>query len=254
MKKITTKITKSTLTLMGIGLCTSLSLWLGNGAVFAQKIPSNWSNNSYQPPKNIGKPTQTLPGGVRGGIINIIPVVPQVENTYFGVTVEAYPSFLLYIPELNPDTKYAQFTLKDKDGNEVYQSSFVLNTKNTIITVSLPKDMGLTPLEINQDYQWNFSVFSDSLRVNTAKINSSGLIKRVELPSTINNQTAGITLDKQAKLNQIRLSAESGIWYDTAANLAKLYREYPNDLDLKNDWETLLKSAKLNTLVNVSIF
>ncbi len=255
MKKLSSKNPKSSLILRGFGLLTSLAFLLSSGIVFAQKIPQTWSTNSYKPPKNIGKPTNTLPGGIRGSILSMIPVLPQVENTYFGVTKEAYPTFLIYIPELNPEIKYAKFSLKDTEGNEVYNSDFVLNTGNQIIAISLPKDAGLIPLEIGQDYEWNFLLFSDSLRINTPKMNSSGLVRRVELPSELKNQeNLPITDDKQTRLTQARLYAEAEIWYDSAANLAKLYREYPDDLDVKKDWDNLLNSAKLNGLINIPLF
>jgi Domain of Unknown Function (DUF928) len=254
VKKITFITKKILLSLIGMGLLTSLS-FLDSSLVFAQKIPPTWSTNSYKPPKNIGKPTDTLPGGVRGGTFNVIPVVPRVENSYFGVTLEAYPTFLLYIPQLTPDTKYAQFSLQDQEGNEIYQTNFVLNVSNQIITISLPDQAGLTPLEINQDYQWNFSIFSDSLRITTAKINSSGLIRRVETPSQLQSQPPNImTLDPESRLVQARLYAESAIWYDTVAKLAQLYREYPDDWEIKQDWEDLLISAQLNSLVKVPLF
>jgi hypothetical protein len=245
---------KSIFSLMTTAILTTTSCLIFEPPIFAQSVPSSWSGtaNNYQPPRNIGKPVHRLPGGVRGGeIIGLIPVLPEVEQYAFGVTVEAYPTFLIYIPSLNPEFKYAQFSLKDSQGNEIYKSDFLLNTSNQIVSISLPNEAGLIPLEINQDYEWSFSLSSDVLRISTTRMIGSGLIRRVELPLELRYQQP-LTMtanDKWSRLTRARLYAESGIWYDSAAIFAQLYREYPDDLFIREDWERLLQSAELNYLV-----
>ncbi|NOK92780.1 MAG: DUF928 domain-containing protein [Chloroflexi bacterium AL-N15] len=251
MKKLISKSYKISLSLITIGI----SLIVSNAFVFAQNIPKSWSSKFYRPPANLGTPIYTLPGGVRGELISLVPLLPVVENYRFGVTVEPYPTFLIYIPKMNISVKYAQFSLKDKDGGEIYKADFIVKNDNQIISVSLPEDAGLTPLNIDRDYQWTFSVFADSLRVDSPKMTSSGWIRRVEVPSELaSEQILPVTSDKQARINQSRLYAESGIWYDTAANLAQLYRDYPNDPEIKEDWQQLLKSAELDELLEVPLF
>jgi hypothetical protein len=231
---------------------TAISLVSLNPIIYSQTIPKNWSNTStYKPPQNIGRPINTTPGGVRGGeIVDVIPVVPEIEKQYFGVTVQPYPTFLVYIPKLNSNLKYAQFSLKDQEDKEIYKSYFILNTSHQIISISLPNEAGLIPLEIGQDYQWNLSLFTDPVDTTTLKMIGSGLIRRVEPSLQLKyQQPLARTFDKQARINQARLYAESGIWYDSVAMLAQLYREYPRDLEIEQDWETLLQSAKLNHLI-----
>ena len=40
----------------------------------------------------------------------------------------------------------------------------------------------------------------------------------------------------------------NGIWYSAVSSLAQLRNENPEDLDIKLDWETLLKSVKLEEI------
>lgn len=235
-----------------LAIATAISLVSLKSIIYAQTIPKNWSNTStYKPPQNIGRPVNTTPGGIRGGeMLDLIPVVPEIEKQYFGVTVQPYPTFLVYIPKLNSSLKYAQFSLKDGENKEIYKNYFILNTSNQIISISLPNEAGLIPLEIGQDYQWDLSLFADPVVTTTPKMISSGLIRRVEPSLQLKyQQPLARTFDKQARISQARLYAESGIWYDSVAMLAQLYREYPQDSEIEKDWETLLQSAKLNHLI-----
>ncbi|MEC4892620.1 MAG: DUF928 domain-containing protein [Oscillatoria sp. PMC 1051.18] len=223
-------------------------------SVVAQNIPERWQAQEYQPPGNIGTPTSLDRGGTRGSrltsptaIDRPIALVPTTSNQ-FGVTVNPYPSFLIYLPSSSNSQaiQEVEFRLEDGDtGEEIYTSTFKKSATPGIVTIALPAEAGLLPLEVNKLYHWSLAIVDD---LQETKGETSGWIKRVELKSPLSLQ-----LQQASPQEQARLYAEAEIWYDSLAKLAQIYRSRPDDLALASDWQKLLTSAGLEELVQASL-
>ncbi|MEC4986020.1 MAG: DUF928 domain-containing protein [Oscillatoria sp. PMC 1068.18] len=223
-------------------------------SVVAQSIPERWQAEEYQPPGNLGSPTSVDQGGTRGSRITSqnyinqpIALVPTTSN-HFGVTVNPHPHFLVYLPgsSNSQDTQQVEFRLEDGEtGEEIYTSTFKRSAPAGIVTIALPAEAGLLPLEVNKVYHWSLAI-ADDLQENKAE--AEGWIKRVTLQDSLSRQ-----LQQASPQEQARLYAEAEIWYDSVAKLAQVYRSAPNDLALASDWEKLLKAAGLEQLVQVSL-
>ncbi|HEY9597433.1 MAG TPA: DUF928 domain-containing protein [Cyanophyceae cyanobacterium] len=217
--------------------------------VLATGIPQSWEAKAYQPPINIGTPRRVAGGGTRGSSDCAMnetpkPLTALVPNNHFGVTVTAYPTFFVYMPALEPqDTpKIVEFAVEDSNKNPVYKAQFQTSGMPGILTLSLPKQAGLSPLQVNQDYRWSFSVVCDA-EDRSKDMTVGGLIRRVQLDSALNNQ-----LQQASPEQQIDLYAAAEIWHDALATLAQLRRDKPNDPMIGQKWQQLLNAVGLKNI------
>lgn len=221
-------------------------------------IPQRWENKQYQPPSGIGRPrTDSIePGGSRSGdadrLVSRNRLLVLTPSDGFGVTTLDYPTFLIYIPDRNTSdsssTKYVEFSLAERDGQEIYQTQFPITSSNKIIGITLPKQAGLNPLSVGNDYQWSLSIYDRTDSVE-ASDRSEGWISRVKMKSELADR-----LQNASELDKVRLYIQAEIWYDALAILADLYRQNPHNAELEAEWQALLNAAGLNNIHPVSLF
>ncbi len=221
--------------------------------VLAQGIPRRWEARQYKPPIGIGAPKRTEGGGTRSGNgrcpVDGKPLTALIPNSRFGVTVAAYPKFFVYMPATSPQALplLLEFRLQDRGGNAIYKSIFKSNGKPGIITLVLPAQGGVSPLKIDQDYKWSFSIICQPDE-RSQDITVEGWVRRVALNSRLNNQ-----LKQASPQQQAQLYAEEEIWQDALATLVQLRRDYPNNAAIQANWEKLLSAAGLNNLTQESL-
>ena len=232
------------------GLIAASIALIPNSVLLAEGIPQTWESNEYQPPAFIGTPEGTVGGATRGGsrkeTTSLISLTP---NNRFGVTTAAYPTFLVYLPALDQDSfHYAEFTLLDESGEEIYKVEFQTKISDSIMQVAMPTQLGLAPLEVGKNYRWSFNIYEDSYRWNRNS-KTQGWISRVELEEQLAQR-----LENSSPAVQASLYAENEIWYDAVATLAELYKENPNDPLVASDWKQLLIAVGLNQIVSASVY
>jgi hypothetical protein len=217
--------------------------------LFAKGIPQRWQVNEYQPPVGIGKPTHVEGGGTRGTFGSSClspgkPLMALLPSSHFGATVAEYPSFFVYMPALSPQRAPlpVEFVLEDKSGNEIYKATFKTSGKPGIVTLTLPTQAGLLPLEVGQDYKWSFSVICQS-DDRSKDVTVDGWVRRVELNPTLSTQ-----LKQASPQKQVELYAEAELWQDALATVVQLRRDRPSDSAVAADWAKLLSGAGLENL------
>ena len=205
---------------------------------FTQTIPETWRLGTYQPPESLGSPDVRDTGGTRG-ITKLQAITPQEQ---FGVTTLAYPTFFIYVGNIDPSANYhAGFILENNSTlEEIFKVEFTIKASQEIISISLPQQAGIRALELDQNYRWSFSLehpqnFNDYQR-------TEGFIKRV-LPSTGLMSQLETNTDSYT---QAKIYAEQEIWYDAVTLLAQAYREEQQDINVVVDWQRLLQSAGLD--------
>jgi hypothetical protein len=218
-----------------IGLITlSVGLW-GSGvpvAVFAQE---------YVPPVE-GLPGRRQGGGTRGDCLHgDAPLIALMPDTNFGQTLDEYPTFYWYIPDVPAEG--AEFVLLDEQDNEVYVADYQLSGQPGLIRLSLPDQAGLPPLEVGQNYRWYFSLICDRLD-RSGDLFTEGWVRRIEDPD-LTEQAADLSEGDRAVLY-----AESGIWYDTLNILAQMRRAQPDSLAIHESWSIFLDSVGLTDYVD----
>lgn len=198
-------------------------------------------------PADASLPPRNEDGGSRG--VSLFspqqPPLTALTPTQGGVTVEEYPTFFVFVPQAEEATENlsAEFVITDKQDNIIYETTLKLPQKASLVRINLPKTA--TPLELDQLYQWYFSVRSNLETVNTV----FGSIKRVQ-PSPM--LLEAIQNTRPETLPEVY--ADSGIWYETLLAIVELRQANPNDTDLQDKWQRLLKSVGLEKIANLSLF
>lgn len=221
-------------------------------AILAEGIPQNWQTNQYRPPSNIGAPGRTEQGGTRSP--DVCPIGEKrltalIPDTRFGVTTTGYPSFSVYMPpSAAPTPPNVEFTLQDEDGNEVYKANFRSKGGSGFLTISLPDNSGIMPLQVGKNYQWFFSIVCNSVDRSSDRL-VKGWVRRVPLTANLDSQLKQSPPQKQADLY-----ADSEVWYDAVSALATARRANPNDAAIAAQWQRLLTAAGLQNLASEPFF
>ncbi len=215
------------------------------------QLPSDWS---FSAPDNIGHPDNTEAGGTRGESSclssdqSLILLTPPTNTSY---TTRAYPSFTWYVPPNS--ASILKFTLYDENYQTIYTLESNLDPSSTIaktgqiMSFSFPEYIGLQPLEINQQYTWEVSLICDKIyRLEDIKVES--VIQRVPLSSTLENELEDANLAEQVVL--YANADPYPLWTDTLNSLMLLRRLEPNNQEVEEAWQKLLRSAHLDEIIS----
>lgn len=236
--------------LWNITRVTLAAFVISTTAASAQNAPSVWGDNQlYKPPFDLQAPGNRNQGGTRAGreqefTQKLTALVPQPYN--FGVTTEAYPSFLVQAPMLeeNPDLETLEFLLLDAEGEEIYRAKFEAEVQNSVLRIDLPKHAGLTELEEGKDYLWILEGFTKDFTLSNDLV-AHGWIRRVppteKLMASLNSSTS---VEEIAKAY-----IDEQIWYDAIASLEAGLQDENAPKQLLEQWDTLLKSAGIGAEV-----
>lgn len=200
--------------------------------------------NDPVPPQQ-GSPTGRQRGGASRGPCRqfeaLTALVPATKGVVWGQTVSDRPTFWFYLPNSLTEENSIEFVVQDVADNYVYNTRMTVpGTQSGWIEISMPATA--KPLEVNQPYFWTLSVSCNPNKPSEA-VFVKGMIQRVPLDAPLENRLKSIT-----PLEQVRLYAEKGFWYNAVHTLAELYRANPGDRQVASTWTTLLKQANLENL------
>ncbi|MDY6900588.1 MAG: DUF928 domain-containing protein, partial [Cyanobacteriota bacterium] len=162
----------------------------------------------------------------------ILALLPQ---SYYGKTVSQQAEIFVYVPQ--SAARDSVFSLKDTQGNTVYQTNVPISGQPEIISIKAP-----TQLQIGKEYKWFLALKTDG-QLSTRTPYVDGWIKRVRP-----NQKIRASMQQPDLLQRAETFAEQGIWYDCVATLAKLRATQPNNKNLEQEWVELLESVGLNQI------
>jgi hypothetical protein len=165
-------------------------------------------------------------------------LVPKVDVV---LTAKKYPTLFWYLPP-NSAQMILFNLIDDSSGEIIYESTMKTTGEGGIVSLILPENSGLPALEIGKDYYWSFTMICDHLDVQANPF-VEGLIRRVEPSANLVQK-----LNQSSALERVNLYANAGFWYDTIAELASLRRANPDDSQLAQEWEELLRSVQLDDL------
>lgn len=166
-----------------------------------------------------------------------------VPATTLGLTAQGYPEFFWYMPKTSAPE--VEFVLTDADNKEViYETSLKTNGQAGIVSISLPENATLPPLEANKDYHWSVFLVCDR-GDRGADVFVDGWLRRVEPSATLAQR-----LRKETPLGRAALYAQEGLWHETVSYLVKLRQSNPDNSELIDEWQELLKSVGLEDVAN----
>ncbi|MEG4217881.1 DUF928 domain-containing protein [Microcoleus sp. Pol14C6] len=169
-----------------------------------------------------------------------------VPTNKMGRTVSDYPTFFFYLPQT--DAKLAEFIIEDESSGEIiYEQDVTITNLSGVISVTIPANKNVSPLQVGKNYRWSVALICDSLDPSVDLL-ETGIVRRVELSPDIRSQ-----LEKADPRQKTVIYAKNGIWLDALSNLAAARRANPNDAELTADWESLLDSVKLGHIAKEPI-
>lgn len=194
------------------------------------------------PPKRI-PPNQVKPGGgldfarqacqkKERSLTALVPIKNPV------LTIQPYPSFLFYIPDVASAIQYGEFSLLTADEKtRIYATAISFQQTPGIIKIDLPSSPEYA-LEEGQLYHWYLTIYCQEEANVSIDLNVNGWIERV------------------ASIPERKLKVATGtpdIWYDTIAQVAEDLIISPQDPILRDRWLELLNQINLEDLVDVSV-
>jgi Domain of Unknown Function (DUF928) len=217
-------------------------------AVFGLFMFTPPSLAKYRPPS-----TLQLPGGRQGAAtrsgceMNEFMLSPILPTSNYGQTTAEYPT--LYWYQKNHQFSWARFELyatqsMKRDEVPLYSTTFHLGTSAALLSLSLPSQAGLAPLEVGQTYLWKVTLIcSQQGPENDASGRRSiqGWITRVKPSVALKSELART----QRKYD---VYAAEGLWYDAVVDLATQRRQQPQDPQLAKDWQDLMLDTPLSSV------
>lgn len=171
-------------------------------------------------------------------------VTALVPKTSPALTLAEYPTFFIYVPDYITETlPEVIFRLRDENNYIIYNTSIKITGAPGIISLSLPANETLLPLEIGKHYQWNVSTACER------GIETIGYLQRVKLSSGLTRE-----IEKTDPRNRVALYAAAGIWHEALVTLADLRCKEPNNQNLADDWAALLASGGLHQIALEPLF
>ncbi|GEM_PF-3737604 len=215
-----------------------ISLSINVSLTKAENTNTN-TTNSEEDSELIQRDGRRTAGGDRGSCptmknVNdaLTALVPEKGSS---LTLSDSPTLLFYVPYVSNSPIDAKFSLQNDDGYNVIQPPIMLKLSGTpgIIKINLPKT-----LEKEKYYRWSLAIICDSEDYSTNP-GVHGWIKRVE-PSP------NLTRELQKELSKQELATvyrKEGFLVDALAVLIEIRNQ---EIQAKNDWNSLLKSLDLD--------
>ncbi len=167
----------------------------------------------------------------------------QAEPVYdvWGQTTADHPTVWFYIPYAQKPDYSAEFILQDDAENDIYRGAVPLPAAPGIVGVTVPSSAAA--LETGKTYHWYLYFYCDKKKT-PPPVFVHGLIQRIHPDAQLASQLARAT-----PMEQVKLYADRGIWFNAVTTLADLYRANPNDRTLKTNWQSLLQSIGVEAAI-----
>lgn len=165
------------------------------------------------------------------------------SQSFLSRTLQEYPSFWLYVPELAGSSQQGEFILQDDEGNDIYRASFNLSNRAGIINFSLPNQADYA-LKIGQKYHWYVKIFCDDPDKKADYIFVDAWIERIAVSPSLKRQL------NEPNANSYQILIEHNIWYDAIYRLAQMQQtsEYK-----KTRWQQMLTNLCLSDLIEKKV-
>ncbi len=152
-------------------------------------------------------------GGCASPTIPMMPLAPA-DADYGGRTVDARPTFWVYVPYALDANSPVTFAILDEEGDDLYQSTFTATAPAGIYGIEVPDSV---ELEEGRYYDWYVLVYCDDPERQDVPSFASGWVQRVSPPATLNHAA----LSEMSPVEQSRLYAEHLLWYDALTPLGE---------------------------------
>lgn len=203
--------------------------------------------NDPTPPSQ-GSPSGRQRGGASRGpcreFETLTALVPANNGIVWGRTTSDRPTFWFYLPNQLTEQNSIEFVIQDDTDNYVYNTRFSApGMRSGLINIAIPANV--KSLEIGKTYSWTLSVYCDPAKPSNS-VFVKGTIQRVNLDPSLQNR-----LQEATPIEQAKIYAANGIWFEAFNTLAKLYYTDSNQKSIATAWVNLLQQAKLESLTQI---
>lgn len=195
----------------------------------------------YNPP-NLGAPGDTRDAG--GRPFCQTPERPLMalspSQTNWGETIDAHPTFWLYIPEM--PGSIALVLTDEQTQAEVFRTQFDDVPQGGMVRLPLPETA--PPLEVDRLYRWQLQFVCNESADARFQVNGV-IVRRSPPPSFLAD------LETASPRQRVQLFAAHGLWYNALTELADLRLAEPENDQYQRDWADLLShpSVALDDLI-----
>ena len=165
-------------------------------------------------------------------------VTALIPQNQYGLTLSARPTIFVYLPPNQAQQLF--FSVKDETRQLHYQTTLPGVRQGGVVSISLPDTA--PALVVGRNYQWYVALMCGG-RLRTSSPLVDGWVKRIVPTPTLNRALATLS-----PLEQARTLGAAGVWYDTVAILADLWRAQPADVTIANHWRELMGSVALDDI------
>ena len=238
--------------LAGLGSLLSLGLTVpASFAVTAPEFVTEAKENSQDTLRQ-GLPGRRLGGGTRGDRIftdAYAYLAALVTSDNLSQTTAAQPTLLFSVPNMVA-AQEAEFILRDGEGEDIYRTMFKLSGDAGLVSLDL-SETSASPLRIDEDYRWYFSIVSAQSEVDRAEdIVVHGNIRRVQGNHQPDAVAAANALPIELRIASARaLYEEEDLWHDAAVVLYAMRQDHPDNLTVAAEWERLVDFAGLSAVL-----
>jgi hypothetical protein len=170
------------------------------------------------------------------------------KDYLWGQTVDERPTFWVYVPYSLNASRPGELRLQETkaNGTTVFTTvvSGITTTAPGIVGVRLPANK---TLKANQTYLWKFVIRCDPNNTSADQFVSTA-VTRVQTSPALAKQLKNATPNQKAAIY-----AREGLWYDSVTAFASLRQAKPEDAKTKNNWQTVLRAARLDNFVEEKI-
>jgi hypothetical protein len=189
----------------------------------------------YVPP-DLGAPSARVGGGTRGAPGGSLPSLEVLAPDHVALTAQKQPTLYFY---LSADTSHPlEFSIRRDDALEPLKEIQLPGPHREGIHALSLAAQGVS-LEPDADYRWFVSLVPDPAR-RSNDVLAGGMIRRREPPAQLGQRLEGAGPSQAAFMQ-----AESGLWYDALASLARGIEAAPADEGLRVQRAALLDQVGL---------
>jgi hypothetical protein len=240
---------------------------------FSNRLPDQWESSEFRPPAS-GIPSRMGGGGSRNPSSScisseqLLPTALVPVSSFGGITQEPYPQISWYLPPNRAEG--IEIIIFNEQDQEVYSTWYALKSTTSpqqnfanplpsqpleqgkIMSLQIPPNAGINPLEIGKLYRWEVSLICD-MNNRTRDIPTGGYIQRIPPKEGLNTQ-----LEQATPPDQAILYANAQLWYETLSTVIKMQRQDPQDpilaANINTMWVKLLTSAGLEKVAEQPVF
>ncbi len=153
--------------------------------------------------------------------------------------------------ECNSEPYNTKFSLRDSEGNKVYEEEIEFEKDQEILSVQIPENS----LQTAQNYEWRFAVVCDP-DDSAQNIVLTGWLQQSNQASLRQNAlSAGSNAERSLgeSLELVRIYKEAGLWSDAASSMVVIRQRYPDERLVKAEWTDLLRSLDLQNVIEPAI-